>query len=665
MQLKIRRSYFPTLFAATLFVLAAIAKPVSAQTWVLMWHDEFNGPANSYPDPSKWTYDVGGGGWGNDELETYCAPGSNDAPCNSAYPNAFMDGNGNLVIRARMDSSGNWTSARLKTQGLFSFQYGRIEARIKLTVGDGLWPAFWMLGNDFGPVPWPNCGEDDIMEWVDLYGPSTTSSTSHGPGYSGANGIGAKYTFPNGGRVDDPGYHIYGLMWSPNLLQYYRDDPSHVFLTITPSSIPSGDQWVFNAPFFILLNQAVGGNWFPGPDSTTPNPADMLVDYVRVYQAVSDSSASRELGSLFDPNPIYPGVRTDYVGSDQHVHELFLSDATWQKADLTTITDGGDVSSGTGLAGVVDPAYGNAVRDYYIGSDQHVHELFLSNALWSDGDLTTITGAGTAAAGGKLASLFDPNYNGVRTYYAGTDQHVHELFLSGETWQDADLTMITGATSVSSGTGFATILDPAYSNAVRTYYTGSDQHVHELFLNNGLWQDGDITMLTGGPSAATGSSLASLFDPNYNGVRTYYIGADQHVHELFLSGATWQDGDLINITGGESAATNSSLATLFDPNYTGVRTDYVGADQHVHELFLTGDTWQDADLTSIAGGVAVSSGTGLTGILDPVWNNAVRDYYIGGDQHVHELFLYGGFWHDGDLTVITGGGAAALAGISR
>jgi beta-glucanase (GH16 family) len=278
--------------AAIALLLAVTAQPMFAQNWQLIWSDEFNGAANSSPDPSKWTYDTGGGGFGNSELETYCSPGMNTAPCNASLPNEFMDGNGNLVIRARKDSAGNWTSARLKTQGIFSFQYGRVEARIKLTVGNGLWPAFWMLGNNIGTAGWPTCGEDDIMEWVDSYTPNSTSSTSHGPGYSGGGGIGARYTFPNGGRIDDAGYHIYGLIWSQNLLQYYRDSPSNIFLTVTPSSIPAGDQWVFNAPFFILLNQAVGGNWFPGPDATTPNPADMLVDYVRVYQAASGGPAA-------------------------------------------------------------------------------------------------------------------------------------------------------------------------------------------------------------------------------------------------------------------------------------------------------------------------------------------------------------------------------------
>jgi trimeric autotransporter adhesin len=264
------------------FLLGTLALPARAQ-WTPAWSDEFNGPAGSFPDPANWTYDVGGGGFGNAELEVYCAAGSNAAPCGSATPNVFMDGNGNLVIRAIKTPSGTWTSTRMKTEGLQQFQYGRIEARIKLTVGDGLWPAFWMLGTNIDSVGWPNCGESDIMEWVPQYTATTTSSTNHGPGYSGGSGIGARYIFPNNGQVDDAGYHTYGLVWSPYQMQFYRDDWTKPFLTVTPTLVPPGSQWVFNHPFFILLNQAIGGNFpKPGPDSSTPTPADMLVDYVRV-----------------------------------------------------------------------------------------------------------------------------------------------------------------------------------------------------------------------------------------------------------------------------------------------------------------------------------------------------------------------------------------------
>jgi beta-glucanase (GH16 family) len=266
-------------------VLSA-ALPASAQTWNLIWSDEFNGAAGTFPDTTRWNYDVGNNnGWGNGESEFYCVAGSNAAPCSAANPNVFMNGSGSLVIRARRDAAGTWTSTRMLTSGKFSIQYGRIEARMRLVAANGLWPAFWMLGTNIGTVGWPSCGEVDIMEWVDNYGPSATSSTIHGPGYSGAGGIGVQTGFPNATRVDDPGYHVYGVIWSPNQIQFYRDTTTNITRTITPSNTPAGTTWAFNHPFFLLLNQAVGGNWFPGPDGSTPAVNDVLVDYVRVYQA--------------------------------------------------------------------------------------------------------------------------------------------------------------------------------------------------------------------------------------------------------------------------------------------------------------------------------------------------------------------------------------------
>jgi beta-glucanase (GH16 family) len=180
------RSTILKILALSLLIATFFAVSASGQTtWTLVWNDEFNGPRGAAPDPSKWTFDTGGGGFGNGELETYCAAGSNAFPCNASTPNTFQDGNGNLVIEAR-NINGNWTSGRMKTQGLAQFQFGRIEARMKLPVGAGLWPAFWMLGADITSVGWPQSGEQDLIEWVQGYGPNVTSSTIHGPGYSGA-----------------------------------------------------------------------------------------------------------------------------------------------------------------------------------------------------------------------------------------------------------------------------------------------------------------------------------------------------------------------------------------------------------------------------------------------------------------------------------------------
>ncbi len=255
---------------------------LSAQTWTLAWSSEFNGPAGSAPNPAKWTYETGNNnGWGNQEQEYYCPPTDNTAPCSTAQPNIYEDGNGHLVIAAIHTSSGVWTSGRMKTQGLFTTQYGRIEASMQLPTGAGLWPAFWMLGSDITSVNWPACGELDIMENVPPLGASTVQASVHATSFNTGN----PYTLPSGQTVAN-GFHVYGVIWSPYLIQYYVDSPSNVFATITPSASGS---WPFNQdssnpnPFFLLLNLAVGGSWPGPPDATTPTPAPMLVDYVRVY----------------------------------------------------------------------------------------------------------------------------------------------------------------------------------------------------------------------------------------------------------------------------------------------------------------------------------------------------------------------------------------------
>jgi beta-glucanase (GH16 family) len=274
-----------------LLALSLLAVPSSraaaAQAWSLAWSDEFDGPAGALPDPAKWRYDVGrgGDGWGNQELEYYCAPGAG-APCDPERPSAVQDGRGRLVISAVRDSSGTWTSARLNTKGLAEFEYGRVEARMRLPAGAGLWPAFWLLG--VSTEGWPSCGEIDVMENVPAnvpggLGPETVKATIHGPGYSGVEGLGRTRKFPAGGRVDDE-FHVYGTIRSPGRVQFYVDDWTKPFLTLTPRDVPKGRRWVYDRPFFVIVNLAVGGSWPRDPDASTPNPAKMLVDYVRVYR---------------------------------------------------------------------------------------------------------------------------------------------------------------------------------------------------------------------------------------------------------------------------------------------------------------------------------------------------------------------------------------------
>jgi beta-glucanase (GH16 family) len=230
------------------------------------WSDEFDGPPNSAPDPSKWTFDLGGGGWGNQELETYT----------NSVDNVHLDGDGHLIIRA-VATGMTFTSARLKTQGRFTAQYGHLEARIKLPAGRGIWPAFWMLGSNISTAGWPQCGEIDVMENIGSE-PSVNHGSVHGPGYSGGHSITARYVLPGNARFSDD-FHTFAIDWTPDTIVFSVDGTS--YQAVTRANLPAGTQWVFDSPFFLLLNVAVGGT-FPGsPDGTTVFPQEMVVDYVR------------------------------------------------------------------------------------------------------------------------------------------------------------------------------------------------------------------------------------------------------------------------------------------------------------------------------------------------------------------------------------------------
>ncbi|MEV7225619.1 discoidin domain-containing protein [Polymorphospora sp. NPDC051019] len=237
----------------------------------LVWSDEFNGPAGSKPDPTKWTIDPGTGQ--NNELQYYT---NND--------NVSMDGTGSLVLEARRQSAGGreYTSHRMNTGNKFHVQYGRIEARVKVPKGNGLWPAFWMMGADFlTGRPWPYNGEIDIME---VLGRNTLEgySTLHAPQYNGAGGYGLKYPAPGGVDFAND-YHVWSAEWDSRGITF-KVDGQTVFYASKDTVESTRGPWVYDHPFYIILNLAVGGD-FPGPvDGTTPFPSRMYVDYVRVYQ---------------------------------------------------------------------------------------------------------------------------------------------------------------------------------------------------------------------------------------------------------------------------------------------------------------------------------------------------------------------------------------------
>ncbi len=276
------------LACASLLAISAVAQTTPPPTdslpgWHLAWSDEFNGPNGSSPDPSKWAIELGGKGFGNHELETYTG-----RPANAQQ----MDGH--LVITARKeDLTGpdgtprNYTSARLRTQGHFAQAYGRFEARMQLPLGKGIWPAFWLLGDNIETTPWPACGEIDIME--DIGEASTVYSTLHGPGYSGGHAISAKFPLPAGETINTA-FHTYAVEWAPDDIKFFFDN--HLIAHRTPADLPAGAAWAYNHPFFILLNLAVGGDWPGNPDATTAFPQRMLVDYVRVYTRDTSPAAT-------------------------------------------------------------------------------------------------------------------------------------------------------------------------------------------------------------------------------------------------------------------------------------------------------------------------------------------------------------------------------------
>ena len=239
--------------------------------WDLVWQDEFNGDEVNRDD---WAFDLGrgAGGWGNHELQWYT-----DRPENIRIEDGI------LIIEAREEEfiRSDYTSGRMKTEGRQAWQFGRVEARIQIPAGQGIWPAFWMLGTEGGS--WPNIGEIDIMENIGRE-PNMVHGTVHGPGYSGADGVGAGYTLSAEPFADD--FHTFAIEWEPDAIRWYVDGIN--YNTITPEDVP-GD-WVYDDhPFFLILNVAVGGDWPGNPDDTTTFPQTMKVDYIRIYEKTDDS----------------------------------------------------------------------------------------------------------------------------------------------------------------------------------------------------------------------------------------------------------------------------------------------------------------------------------------------------------------------------------------
>ena len=266
-----------------LFLFFIYQSNLKAQQWNLVWADEFS---SSQINTTNWTYDLGGDGWGNNELQNYT--NSND---NSTISNDNL-----LIIAKQQQINGNaYTSARLKTQGLQSWRYGKIEARIKLPMQKGLWPAFWMIGNNITSIGWPKCGEIDIMEHVN------TENKVHGTIHWDNNGHNY-YGGQTPANIEGQ-YHIYSIEWNPDSIKWLMNGIKYWSANIA-NNINNTEE--FQNPFFIILNVAVGGNWPGSTDNTTVLPDTMFVDYVRVYQQFNNLNEKTILNNNFSvsPNPV-------------------------------------------------------------------------------------------------------------------------------------------------------------------------------------------------------------------------------------------------------------------------------------------------------------------------------------------------------------------------
>ncbi|MCW2939616.1 MAG: endo,3-beta-glucanase [Actinomycetia bacterium] len=339
------------------------AAPAAAAT-TATFTDDFNGPAGSSIDLSKWRVETGDN-VNNHEREYYT----------SGTHNAALDGQGHLVITARRDNPSNYqcwygtcqyTSARFSTAGMFTQAYGHFESRMQLPKGQGMWPAFWMLGDNIGTVGWPNSGEIDTMENVG-YEPGTVHGTLHGPGYSGSNGLGAAYTLPGGQNFYD-GFHIFAVDWAPNSVKFSVD--GNVYETRTPADT-NGNPWVFDHPFYLIMNLAVGGYWPGDPNASTVFPQNLVIDYVHVTTGGTGSSTGQITG--------YGGKCVDVAGAN----------------------------SANGTAVQLYDCNGTAAQQWTVGADGTIRAL---------GKCMDLTAAGTA--NGTQVQLYDCNGTGAQKWQA-------------------------------------------------------------------------------------------------------------------------------------------------------------------------------------------------------------------------------------------------------
>ena len=410
---------------------------VGSTTYAPTWCQEFNGSVGS-PDTTVWKFDLGNnGGWGNGEAEVYCGPpgySGNPSQCPTTFSTStapvYIDGSGHLVIRP-INENGAWLSGRMNTEGMENFTYGILEASVELpnTTDQGLWPAFWALGSDITTVPWPSCGEADILEnWspqVDNGAGTTGENSTIHTTKTGGDGIGERFTFPSG-EATNTAFHTYGVIWTANEMQYFVDNPDSPFFTATPSILPSGDTWPFNQNMFLILNVAVGGT-LGGSDSGLSSPAQpMTVDYIRWYTPITgtceaDPSAPTNLVATASSSSVIgltwtePTPPVNCTISSYNVYRSTTSGFTPGSGNLIASGVTSPSYSNTGLTASTTYYYVVEALDSFGTSPASNQASATTEASGSGGDFIAINFEGAAVSnsgGGDASFAADEDYSG-------------------------------------------------------------------------------------------------------------------------------------------------------------------------------------------------------------------------------------------------------------
>ena len=413
-----------------------------------------------------------------------------------------------------------------------------------------------------------------------------------------------------------------------------------------PTSLPSFMPVVFNPASGVDLNGNTGNplNGFasdiqvsptsPVLTSVTLGTIEVTIDYL-VWHANDLTQYTKAQSPA--PGSALDGYQTtfnnqqhvNFIGADNHVHELYF-DSQWHHNDLTALAGAPPAAAGSALDGY-QTSFNNQQHVNFVGTDNHVHELYFDNR-WHHNDLTVLAGAPPAAAGSALDGYQTSFNNQQHVNFVGTDNHVHELYFDNR-WHHNDLTVLAGASAAAAGSavdGYET----SFNNQQHVNFVGADNHVHELYFDN-RWHHNDLTVLAGAPAAAAGSALDGYQTSFNNQQHVNFIGADNHVHELYFDNR-WHHNDLTVLAGAPAAAVGSALDGYQTSFNNQQHVNFIGADNHVHELYFD-NRWHHNDLTVLAGAPAAATGSAVDG-YETSFNNQQHVNFIGADNHVHELY---------------------------